>query len=146
MIVAYTLSVIEEAISSTYRKAKISTESKMWKDDMVEEMSSLYKNDTWELTEFSKGKKAIGCKWLYAKKQGSLKDDTVCYKVRLVAKGYAQREGIDYNKVFSLVVKYSSVRILLALVAQYEFELDRLYVRSLFSMAILKRRSICLSR
>ena len=42
---------------------------------MVEEMSSPYKNDTWELTELPKGKKAIGYKWVYPKKHGSLKDD-----------------------------------------------------------------------
>ena len=65
---AYALSVIEEAIPYTYRKAEISSEFKMWKDAMVEEMSSLYKNDTWELTELPKGKKIIGCKWVYAKK------------------------------------------------------------------------------
>jgi len=46
MIVAYALPVVEEAIPSTYREAEISSESKMWKDAMVEEMSSLYKNDT----------------------------------------------------------------------------------------------------
>ena len=84
---------------------------------MKEEMISLHKNDTWELTELPKEKKAIGCKWVYAKKQGSLKEDTVCYKFRLVAKGYAQRKGINYNEVFSHVVKHSSYRILLALVA-----------------------------
>ena len=53
-------------------------------------MSSLYKNDTWEYTELPKRKKAIGCKWIYAKKHGSLKDDVIRYKARLVAKGYAQ--------------------------------------------------------
>ena len=67
---------------------------------MKEEMKSLYKNDTWELTRLPKGKKATGCKWVYAKKQGSLQEDMVRYKARLVAKGYAQREGIDYNEVF----------------------------------------------
>ena len=87
-------------------------------------------DDTWELTELSKEKKTIGCKWVYAKKQGSLKKDIVCYKARLVAKGYAQREGINYNKVFSHVVKYSSIRILLALVAQYELKLDQLDVKT----------------
>jgi len=46
MIVAYTLPVIEEMIPSTYKKAKISSLSKMWKDAMEEEISSLYKNDT----------------------------------------------------------------------------------------------------
>ena len=84
----YALPIIEEAIMSTYRKVEISSESKMWKDAMVEEMSSLYKNGTWELTELLKEKKVIGCKWVYAKKQGSLKEDTIHYKARLVMKGY----------------------------------------------------------
>ena len=68
MIVAYAPPVVEEAIPSTYREAEISSESKMWKDAMKEEMSSLHKNDTWELTELPKGKKVIGCKWVYTKK------------------------------------------------------------------------------
>jgi len=118
MIVAYALHVVEEAIPSTYRKAEISLESKMWKDATEEEMSSLHKNDTWQLTELPYEKKAIGCKWVYIKKQESLKEDIVRYKARLVVKGYTQREGIDYNKVFFPVVKHSSIRILLALVAQ----------------------------
>jgi len=80
MIVAYTLPVVDEAILSTYRKAEISSESKMWKDDMMEEMSSLYKNDTWELSELPNGKKAIGCKWVFAKKQGSLNGDLYATK------------------------------------------------------------------
>jgi len=59
MIVACALPVVEEAIPSTYRKAEISSESKMWKDVMMEQMSSLHKNDTWELSELSEGKKAV---------------------------------------------------------------------------------------
>ena len=62
MIVAYALSVIEEVIPSTNREAEISSELKMWKDTMEEEMISLYKNDTWELTELPKEKKANGFK------------------------------------------------------------------------------------
>ena len=50
----------------------------------------------------------------------------------MVAKGYAQREGIDYNEVFSPVVKHSSIRILLALVAQYELDLHQLGVKTAF--------------
>ena len=73
--------------------------------------------DTWELLGLSKGKKIIGCKWVYAKKQGSLKGDTIRYKARLVGKDYTQRESIDYNEVFSPVMKHSFIQILLARVA-----------------------------
>ena len=132
MIVAYALPVVKEEIPSRYREAEISSVLKMWKDVMEEEMRSLHKNDTWELTELPKRKKTIGYKWVYARKQGSLKEDTVCYKDRLVAKGYAQREGIDYNEVFSPVVKHSSIRIFLALVAQYELDFDQLDVKTAF--------------
>ena len=78
-----------------------------------------------------KKKKVIGCKWVFAKKEGSL-NVSVQYKARLVAKGYAQREGIDYNEVFSPVVKHSSILIFLALVVQYDFELDQLGVKITF--------------
>ena len=64
----------------------------------------------------AKGKKAIGSKWVYVKKEGSL-DGNVRYKAKLVAKGYAQKEGIDYNEVFSPIVKHSSICILLTLAA-----------------------------
>jgi len=79
----------------------------------------------------AKEKKAISCKWVFAKKHG-FSDDNVRYKARLIAKGYAQREDIDYNEVFSPVVKHSSIRILLALVAQYELELDQLDMKTAF--------------
>jgi len=52
------------------------------------------------------------------------------YKARSVAEGYAQKEGINYNDVFSSVVKHSSICILLALTAQYDYELDQLDVKT----------------
>jgi len=54
------------------------------------------------------------------------------YKARLVAKSYAQSEGIDYSEVFSPVVKHSSICILLALVAQYDYELGQLDIKTGF--------------
>jgi len=67
MIVAYALLVIEEAISSIYRKAEISSKFKMWKDAMMEGMNSPHKNDTWKLTKLLKGKKVISWNWVFAK-------------------------------------------------------------------------------
>jgi len=56
----------------------------------------------------------------------------VCYKARLIVKGYAQRDGIDYNEAFLPVVKHSSIRILLMLAAQYDYELNQLDVKTAF--------------
>ncbi|KAM2263750.1 hypothetical protein ACFXTI_039997 [Malus domestica] len=99
---------------------------------MGDEMNSLLKNKTWELAKLPKGKKAIGCKWVYAKKEDADEKSNVRFKARLVAKGYAQKEGIDYNEIFSPVVKHSSIRIMLALVAQYDLELVQLDVKTAF--------------
>ena len=104
-IVAYALPVIE-GVPCTYKDAIQNTENLKWKKAMDEEMKSLHKNQTWELVQLPKGKKAIGCKWVFAKKEDTL---GIRFKARLVAKGYAQKEGIDYNEVFSPVVKHSSI-------------------------------------
>ena len=130
--VAYALPILEDDIPSTYKEASKSSERVKWDAAMGEEMESLHKNDTWKLVKLPKGKRAIGCKWVYAKKEGSSGKEGVRFKARLVAKGYAQKEGIDYNEVFSPVVKHSSIRILLALVAQFDLELAQLDVKTAF--------------
>lgn len=129
--VTYALPVVDEGIPVTYSGAIHSVERDNWENAMRDEMDSLHKNETWVLAKLPKGKKAIGCKWVYAKKEGS-QENEVRYKARLVAKGYAQKEGIDYNEVFSPVVKHSSIRILLALVAQYDLDLVQLDVKTAF--------------
>ena len=99
---------------------------------MEEEMQSIQKNQTWKLASLPKGKKTIECKWVYAKKDGFPNKDNVRYKARLVAKGYAQTERVDYNEVYSPVVKHSSIRILLTLVAQLALELVQMDVKTAF--------------
>ena len=64
----------------------------------------------------------MGCKWVYTieyKTDGSLER----YKVRLVAKGYTQTYGVDYLETFSLIAKMNIVRVLLSLVANYNWDL-----------------------
>ncbi|KAH9783426.1 hypothetical protein KPL71_009306 [Citrus sinensis] len=132
MVVAYALPVIDDDIPNTFGKALRSSEIDQWKLAMEEEMKSLHQNQTWELVKLPKGKRAIGNKWVYTKKQGSPNQTIPRYKARLVAKSFAQKEDINYNKVFSPVVKHTSIRILLALVAEYELELAQLDVKTAF--------------
>ena len=119
-------------VPTTFNEAVQSSEQKKWRIAMDEEMQSLQKNQTWKLASLPKGKKAIGCKWVYAMKDGFPDKNNVRYKARLVAKGYAQTEGVDYNEVFFPVVKHSSIRILLALVAQLDLELVQMDVKTAF--------------
>jgi Reverse transcriptase (RNA-dependent DNA polymerase) len=80
---------------------------------MNEELQSLEKNHTWDIVCLPKGKKPIGCKWVYKIKynnNGTVKR----YKARLVAKGFIQTYGIDYQETFAPVAKMSTVRILLS--------------------------------
>ena len=131
-MVAYAFPVVEEGIAQTFLEANSSLNKEKWKKAMDEEMQSLVKNHTWKLARLLKGKKEIGCKWVYAQKEGFSSKNDVRYKARLVAKGYAQKKGIDYNEVFSPVVKHSSIRILLALEAQFNMELVQMDMKTAF--------------
>ena len=131
-MVAYAFPVVKEGIPQTFLEENRRHDKEKWKKAMDEEMQSLVKNHTWNLARLQKGKKEIGCKWVYAQKEGFPSKNDVRYKARLVAKGYAQMEGIDYNEVFSPVVKHSSIRILLALVAQFNMELVQMDVKTAF--------------
>ena len=71
-----------------------------WKKSMKEEFSLLQKNNTWELVDLPPGRKLVQCKWVFKTKfavDGSL----LKYKAILVAKGYSQVHGIDYNETFA---------------------------------------------
>ena len=78
-------------------------------------MDSLLGNQTWELTELPVGKKALYNKWVYRIKNEQ--DDSKRYKARLVVKGFQQKKGIDYSEIFSPIVKMSTIRLVLGMVA-----------------------------
>ena len=95
---------------------------------MVEEMESLIKNKAWTLVDRPRNQIIVSCEWIFKTKEGILGVE----KVRLVARGFTQREGVDYNEIFSLVVKHSSIRMILALVADRNMELEQLDVKVTF--------------
>ena len=105
-------------------------ESIKWEQAMDDEMRSLEKNDTWVLTELPAGTRALLNKWVFRIKTGP--DGTRRFTARLVVKGYSQRKGIDYVEIFSLVVKLTSIRILLSIVASENSHLEQMDVKTAF--------------
>lgn len=81
---------------------------------MVKEMKALRKNNTWELVPLPKGKRLVGCKWVFIVKY-KLDGLVERYKARLVAKGYIQTFSIDYQETFAPVEKMNSVKVLIFL-------------------------------
>ncbi|GJV72537.1 retrotransposon protein, putative, ty1-copia subclass [Tanacetum coccineum] len=122
----------------TFQDAINSSENDEWVRAMEEEMSSLKKNHTWELVDQPPGQKLVSCKWLYKIKEGIKGVQKPRYKARLVARGFTQRAGIDYNEVFSPVVRHTSIRVILSLTACEDYELEQLDVKTAFLHGNLK--------
>ena len=111
--------------------------SKKWKEAADSEYQSLMENGTWELVELPSGRKPIGCRWVFKTKRGS--DGKVeRYKARLVGKGYTQKFGEDYDETFSPVVRYSSVRALLAFAVQNGMIIHQMDVVTAFLNGMLE--------
>jgi hypothetical protein len=125
---AYMVKVIQEVEPTCFEQA---VENPKWDNAMDEEMASLDANATWELVALPKDKKTIGCKWVYKVKHNA--DGSVSrYKSRLVAKGYAQTYGIDYEKTYSLVAKMTTIRAIIAMATTKGWSLHQMDVKNVF--------------
>ncbi|GFT87141.1 retrovirus-related Pol polyprotein from transposon TNT 1-94 [Trichonephila clavipes] len=88
-------------------------------------------NHTWELSDLPVGAKAIPCKWVYRLKtnpDGSINK----YKARLVARGFSQRQGIDYSETYSPVAKLGTIRTVLSITAEERMHLTQFDVSTAF--------------
>ncbi|KAA0067172.1 putative mitochondrial protein [Cucumis melo var. makuwa] len=104
---------------------------------MHEEFNALQARGTWSLVPRLPSMNVVGCKWVFRIKYNP--DGTIArHKARLVAKGYQQVQGFDFDETFSPVVKKSTIRIILALVAQYNWSLTHLDVKNAFLHGILQ--------
>jgi len=98
---------------------------------MHEELMAIEKNNTWQLTNLPKGHKAIDVKWVY-KIKVKANGEIDRYKLRLVAKGFEQKEGYDYEEIFSPVARMETMRLIIALAAQRQWKIHQMDVKSTF--------------
>ena len=113
------------------RNIQEALECPKWKTAVMEEMSAFVKNGTWESVDLPRGKKIVGCKWVFTikcKADGSIER----HKARLVAKGFTQMHGLDYQETFAPVAKVNSIQILLSLAANLGWPLHQLDVKNVF--------------
>ena len=102
-----------------------------WRKAMLEEMRAIEANNTWQLVDPPAGCRPIGLKWVFKVKRDE-RGAVVKHKAWLVARGFVQREGIDFEEVFAPVARMESVRLLLALAAAKDWHVHHLDVKSAF--------------
>jgi hypothetical protein len=123
--------VQEEQEPQNYHQAATSAHYGKWEKAMLEELEMLQRNDTWQLVKLPKDRKPVGSKWVYKIKRGP-NGEIERYKARLVAQGFSQQSGIDYNETFAPVAGLGSLRTILALCAQYGLEVAQMDVKGAY--------------
>jgi histone deacetylase 1/2 len=127
------------AISSEPSTVAEAMQNNSWKKAMDVEYTALMKNKTWHLVPPEQGRNIIDCKWVYKikrKADGSIDR----YKTRLVAKGFKQRYGIDYEDTFSPVVKAAKIRLVLSIAVSSGWNLRQLDVQNAFLHVSLRKK------
>ena len=113
------------------KQALMGAEREYWKMAMQDEMDSIYENDVYDLVELPDGKNALNSRWVFKRKIAS--DGSIeRYKARFVAKGCSQKYGEDYDEIFCPVVRFESVRTVIALAVQKGLKLYHMDVTSAF--------------
>ena len=98
----------------TYEEAMNNIDAHHWIKAMKSELDSMYSNQAWDIVKAPNSIKPVGCKWVYKRKRG-VNGKVATFKARLIAKGYTQKEDIDYDETFLPIAMLKSIRILFSL-------------------------------
>ena len=104
---------------------------------MIEEYQSIMKNDVWEIVPGPEKTSVVTSKWIYKIKHtvdGSIEK----YKAKFVARGFSQKEGIDYEETFAPVARYTSIRTILALATVMKWKIHQMDVKTTFLNGVVE--------
>ena len=114
---------LEEALSGP--------ESEEWSEAIKREMEAMQENEVWELVKKPENCNLIKSKWIFKRKLGA-DGNIASYKARLVAQGYSQKFGVDYQDTFSPVVRFESIRTILCVSTKLDLQVHQMDVSSAF--------------
>ena len=98
---------------------------------MVEGYQPIMKNDVWEIVSRPEGKSVVTSRWLYKIKHGA--DGSIeKYKARFAARGFSQKEGVDYDETFAPVARYTSIGSIIAIASAMRWKLHQMDVKTTF--------------
>ena len=121
----------DEQEPRTYQLAMDSPHRDDWLAAIRSELNSLIKTHTWRYVVKPAAANLVGCKWVFKIKRD--KDGSIIkFKARLVAQGFTQVYGIDYAETYAPVARYSSIRLIIALAAHYDWELHQMDVKTAY--------------
>ena len=104
---------------------------------MVEEYSSIMKNDVWDVVPTPEGKFVVSSKWIYKIKH--VADDNIeKFRARFVARGFSQQEGVDYEETFAPVARYTSIRVVLSIASEMGWRIHQMVVNTTFLNGVIE--------
>jgi hypothetical protein len=128
------MSSIIDAEPSNFDEA---TDQEVWRDAMVEEYTSIMRNDVWDIMSRPEGKLVVSSRWLYRIKHvadGSIEK----LKAKFVARGFSQKEGVDYDQTFALVARYASFRAVISIASVMRWRIHQIDVKTTFLNKIIE--------
>jgi hypothetical protein len=128
--------VKEAAAPTTFKGAVASPDRDKWISAMKEELESLRCHGTYKLTDLPSGRRAVGSKWVFKIKRDS-KGKPIRYKARLVAQGFIQRKGLDFQETFAPVARMTSQRMVIAITAAEGLELFQIDVANAYLNGVI---------
>jgi len=122
------------------KNVKEALQDESWVSAMQEELEQFVRNNVWILVPRPEGTNVIGTKWIFKNKTDEF-GTIIRNKARLVAQGYTQVEGIDFDETFAPVARLESIRLLLAIACVLGFKLHQMDVKSAFLNGFLNEEA-----
>lgn len=122
---------VSDELPSSADEAVRGTNKDKWIIPMRDEIISMLDNGVFDIVEKPQGRKIVSCRWVFAHKKDA-EGNIYRYKARLVARGYSQVHGVDYDEVFAPVVRFDTLRFMLAYAAKHNLECKQVDVKTAF--------------